>query len=261
MKVLFQKSWFNRSIIDCSFEKGHEGAYYAGYIDKMRLRGQIGNFGWDPSKKVSTSWDIGVDDHTAIIWFQTDGRNVYIIDCYEKSGEGIPHYADIINSKPYSYDYHWAPHDIAVREWGSGLSRLEQARQLDLVFETKDNGASSKLPALSFIDGINSARAMFAILWIDERNCSKLIRCLENYRKAYDANGNETGKAVHDANSHYADSFRYMSISLSLTRRGQSTPEELERRYIEACNNGKKGHSIATVFNNQPLGPGNPFRM
>ena len=98
----------------CSFEIGIEGAYYTKYIDKMRLNGQIGSVPWEPAFKVSTAWDIGVRDSTCIIFFQKVGQTIRIIDCYEKTKEGLEHYANVLNNEPYSYDKHWAPHDIAV---------------------------------------------------------------------------------------------------------------------------------------------------
>ena len=51
----------------------------------------------------------------------------YMIDYYEHSGEGIPHYVGVLKEKHYIYGEHWAPHDIQVRELGTGKSRLETA--------------------------------------------------------------------------------------------------------------------------------------
>ena len=42
-------------------------------------------------------------------------------------------------------------------------------------------------------------------------------------------------KPFHDHNSHFADSMRYLCLSLSLSRDIQSTPEEIDRRYREAA--------------------------
>jgi len=217
-----------------SFEIGISGAYYTKYIDKMRLNGQIGEVPWEPAFKVSTAWDIGVRDSTTIIFFQKIGQTVRIIDSYEKSKEGMEHYAQVINNKPYSYDKHWAPHDIAVREFGSGLTRLEKARSLGVKFETRDNGKSSGLPNISITDGIEAARSSFAKVWIDEKRCKGLIKSLESYRQEFDSKRKVyRDRPLHDHNSHYADAYRYLALSLSRNRDGQTTAEELERRYTQ----------------------------
>jgi len=117
-----------------SFTMGVEGSYYAKYIDRMRLKGQIGIMPYEPGFKVNTAWDLGVRDSCSIIFFQTIGQTVRIIDYYEKSKEGLEHYIKILNEKEYVYGRHFAPHDIAVVEFGSGLSRLEKARSLGLKF-------------------------------------------------------------------------------------------------------------------------------
>ena len=85
-----------------SFELGVEGAYYTKYLDRMRTKGQIGVVPWEAGFKVHTAWDLGVRDSTCIIFFQTIGQTVRIIDYYEKNKEGLEHYVKVIQNKPYS---------------------------------------------------------------------------------------------------------------------------------------------------------------
>ena len=204
-----------------SFEMGVEGSYYAKYMDRMRLKGQIGMVPWEPAFKVHTAWDLGVRDSTCIIFFQTIGTTVRIIDCYDKNKEGLEHYVGVINSKPYSYGKHIAPHDIKVREFGTGFTRLEKARQLGITFIVA--------PDLSIMDGIEAVRSSLAKIWIDEK-CVPLIKSLEGYRQEFDAKRRVYKQnPLHDQNSHYADSFRYLCITLPKTRDGMSA-EEHERR-------------------------------
>jgi hypothetical protein len=217
---LIQQEYFT------SFELGVEGAYYLKYLDRMRIKGQIGEVPWESSFKVHTAWDIGVRDSTTIIFFQTIGQTVRIIDCYEKTKEGLEHYVSIINSKPYTYGKHIAPHDIAVKEWGSGMTRIEKARQLGLKFITA--------PSIEVMDGIEAVRSAFSKIWIDEVKCRPLIKALENYRQEYDAKKKiYKSEPLHDFASHFADAMRYLCISLSKTRDSLS-PEDLDRRYKEA---------------------------
>lgn len=210
----------------CSFDLGVEGAYYARYIDRMRIKGQMGQVPWEPAFKVHTAWDLGVRDSTTIIFFQVIGQTVRIIDCYEKSKEGLEHYVKILESKPYSYGKHIAPHDIRVREFGSGITRWEKARQLGVTFTMSNE--------VSIPDGIEAVRTTLPKVWIDETNCIQLIRALENYRQEYDVKRKVyKSQPLHDSNSHFADAMRYLAVSLPKTRDGAS-PEELDKRYQEA---------------------------
>lgn len=209
-----------------SFDLGVEGSYYAKYLDRMRIKGQIGQVPWESSFKVHTAWDLGVRDSTAIIFFQVVGTTIRIIDCYEKSKEGLEHYVNVIEQKPYSYGKHIAPHDIKVREFGSGITRIEKARQLGIKFTVSED--------INIVDGIEAVRSAFSKIWIDEKQCSPLIKALENYRQEYD-NKRKVYKShpLHDIHSHFADSMRYLCVSLPKTRDGL-TPEDLEKRYQEA---------------------------
>ena len=97
-----------------SFDMGVEGSYYSKYIDKARIKGQIGMVPWEPAFQVHTAWDLGVADSTCIIFFQTVGQTVRIIDCYENNKVGLEHYVSIIKNKEYNYGKHIAPPD---RDW------------------------------------------------------------------------------------------------------------------------------------------------
>jgi phage terminase large subunit len=209
-----------------SFTMGVEGSYYSKYVDQSKREQRIGCVPWENGFKVHTAWDIGVRDSTAIIFFQTIGQTVRIIDCYENSKEGLEHYAKIIQNKPYLYGTHIAPHDIRVKEWGSGITRIEKARQLGIKFTIAD---SHEIP-----DGIEAVRSLFSKLWIDDVKCSSLIKSLENYRQEFDSKRKVyKSHPLHDNNSHMADAIRYLAISLPKTRDGLSA-EDLDRRYQKA---------------------------
>jgi len=224
-----------------SFEMGIEGSYYSKYIDKAKREGRVAAVPWENGFKVHTVWDIGVRDSTTIIFFQTIGVNVHIIDVYENSKEGLEHYADILASKPYLYGTHIAPHDIRVREWGSGITRIEKARQLGIKFTIADN--------IEIPDGIEAARSLFSKIWIDSEKCEPLIKALENYRQEYDVKRKVyKPHPLHDWSSHFADSFRYLAVSLPKTRDGLS-PEELDARYNQAMYGGET--DLPPIFRDQ----------
>jgi phage terminase large subunit len=208
-----------------SFSRGVEGAYYARYIDKMRIKGQIGYVPYETGHAVNTAWDLGMSS-TCIIFFQCIGTSVRIIDCYENSSVGLEHYIAILKSKEYLYGKHIAPHDIRVRELGTGISRLDKARSLNIQFTVA--------PGLPIIDGIEAVRTSLGKIWIDETHCKSFIKAIENYRQEYDVKRKVyRDHPLHDWSSHWADALRYLSISLPKTKDGLS-PEDLDRRYQEA---------------------------
>jgi hypothetical protein len=210
----------------CSFTRGVEGSFYGKYIDRLRLNGQIGIVMWDPAQKVHTAWDIGYRDSTFIIFYQIINNNIFIINCYEKTKEGLEHYVNVVNSFGYTLGKHTAPHDCAQHEWGSGLTRIEKARRLGINFMIA--------PKLSIEDGIEAVRSVLPKVHIDEKNCSKLIKALENYRQEWDDLHQVYKKApLHDQWSHGADCMRYLCLTLSKTRDGSSA-EDLDKRYAEA---------------------------
>lgn len=221
-----------------SFEMGVEGSYYSKYMDKLRLNSQIGDVPWEPAFKVHVALDIGVRDSTSLIWWQNIGQTIRIIDSYEKNKEGLEHYISVIRNKPYVYGKFVAPHDIRVREFGTGMTRWEKARQLGVTF--------TMAPNISIEDGIEAVRSTLPKVWIDEVRCKGLIKALDNYRQEYDSKRRVyKSQPLHDINSHFADAMRYLCVSLPRTRDGL-TPEELDARYQEAMY-GNQG-SLPSVF-------------
>lgn len=225
-----------------SFDMGIQGAFYAKYMDLVRFEERMGHVPWESSFPVYTSWDIGVRDATSIIFYQIVGQVIRIIDTYENTNTGLEHYVQLISSKPYQYAKHFAPHDISVREWGSGLSRLEKASQLGLKFEfiaDAQGRRRSAIPNLSIDDGIEAVRSSLGKMWFDHEKCQPLIKALENYRQVWDKNLNKyTGVPLHDDASHFADAFRYLVLSLPQSR-DSSSPKDLQER----INKARYGHT------------------
>jgi phage terminase large subunit len=186
---------------ECSFDAAILGAYYGRILDEAQRDGRICRVPYDPATTVETWWDLGVGDSTAIWFVQKAGREVHVIDYHEMTGEGLAYYAKVLQQKPYVYGRHIAPHDIAVRELGTGRSRIEIAAELGLRFETA--------PRLPVDDGINSVRMMLPKCWFDAERCAIGLEALRQYRKDYDDRLKAfRDKPRHDWTSHAADAFR-----------------------------------------------------
>lgn len=192
---------------ECSWTASIKGAYYGKQLSEAQTEDRIGKVPYDPRLPVHTAWDLGVGDSTAIWFYQVLGQEIRIIDFHEDSGEGLPYYAKILDQKDYKYGEHWAPHDIQVRELGSGKSRIETAKMLGIEFRI--------VPNLSIDDGINAVRNTIPRCWFDAKKCELGLQALRNYRKEYDDRRQEyKPRPLHDWSSHAADAFRYLSVSL-----------------------------------------------
>jgi hypothetical protein len=207
----------------CSFEGVMFGAYFGKAIKAAEDDGRITDVPYEHGIGVETWWDLGINDSMTIWFTQTVSRNeIRIIDYYENSGEGLAHYAKYLQSLPYIYSIHHAPHDIEVRELGTGRSRREVAREYGLDFDV--------VPNLSLEDGIEAARTFMARCWFDKTKCERGLNALRNYRKEWD-DKREVFKLrpVHDWSSHAADAFRYLAVGHRISVREREDIVETPR--------------------------------
>lgn len=231
---------------DCSFERGVTGAVYGHSLTELKKNNQITHVAYDPGLLVHCAIDIGVKDATTIIWFQTVGNGtvIRIIDAYSNNGLGLDHYVEVINKKPYSgrYGKFFAPHDMAVREWGGGaVSRYEKARQLGITFTI--------LPQISIEDGIENVMTHFPKFWIDSVKCKSLVDAIENYYREWDDHKQVyKPKPVHNWASNYCDALKYLCQSLPYTTQG-ATGSDYDRKKNEALYGSNSG--LPRFFDNR----------
>jgi len=222
----------------CSFEGMVHGAYYTHQYKKAQEENRITNVQWEEGIKVDTWWDLGMADVTSIWFSQIVGQEFRLIDYYEESGEGLAHYAKVLQDKPYIYGFHNAPHDIEVRELGTGVSRKEMAKKLGIDFRV--------VPNIKVEDGINAVRSIFNQCWFDKTKCKQGLDALRNYHKEYDQKRRTFQKhPYHDWSSHAADSFRYFAVGIEQRhpKRIKISKEDREFYRRMKAKNKKKGSS------------------
>jgi len=198
--ALFQQEYY------CSFEVPIQGAYYGSQLLSAEKENRITVVPVDSALPVHTTWDLGIGDSTAIWFYQLTGAEVRFVDYYETSGEGLPHYVKILQDKGYIFGEHVAPHDIEVRELGSGKSRKETAQSLGINFRIA--------PKLSIEDGIDAGRNILSRCWFDKIKCERGLNALKSYHKEWDEDNKcYRNHPEHDWSSNGADSFRYFAVS------------------------------------------------
>lgn len=102
---------------------------------------------------------------------------------------------------------HLVPHDAAVHEYSTGLSRVEVARNHGVIFTV--------VPDIGVIEGIDAFRNILIRSWFDEEKCSKGVTSLENYCKEWnEQHGCWSSHPLHNFASHGADAFRMLAVGL-----------------------------------------------
>ena len=217
-EVMGEKKYMQE--FECDWIANIEGAIYGEEIAKIEDKNQIARVPYDPTLPVSTAWDLGVADHSSIIFFQQKGTGVQIIDYHEERGHGLPHYIQMLEEKPYIYKDHFAPHDIDVQEFGNGKTRREIAYQLGVRFKV--------VPKLPVEEGIHAVSMLLPRCWIDTDHCKNLIDALRHYHRKYiDKNRMFRSKPVHDWSSHACDAMRYLAVGLQEINTRQTAPQSV----------------------------------
>lgn len=191
---------------ECNFEAAIKGAIFGKEMQKAAEQGRITRVPYDPRVEVWTAWDLGVGDSTAIWFAQQVGREVRIIDFYQANGVGIDHYVRVLKARDYNYARHLLPHDADKTELGSGMSVIEQLKELGI----RNTRVVKKL---TVDEGISIGRLFIPKCVFDEKACWDGIEALKLYRYEYnELTGVNSKKPVHDWASHAADAWRYLAI-------------------------------------------------
>lgn len=191
---------------ECSFTAAMQGAYFSKYMLDLEAKNQICSVPYDPAVGVSTFWDLGISDTTAIWFAQEVGKEVHLIDYIEQSGKGLEWYVKEIKNKPYIYNEHYIPHDGAARELGTGKTRQETLREFGL--------STRIVPRQSVADGIHAARMLLPKCWFDKILTAGGQNALKNYQRKWDGKNKVfLDKPLHDWASNGADAFRMMGLT------------------------------------------------
>lgn len=199
---------------ECEFEAAIQGAFYANEMRVMLAEKRIGPLEINKDVRVHTAWDLGVSDSTAIWFVQAVGRERRLVDYYEGSGVGLDHYVQVLHDKrmehKWTYGDHYFPHDVGVREFTSGKSRIDTLAGYGIE--------AIRVGQHNVLDGINVTRRMLGRVYIDENRCARGIEALRQYRREYDDRLKDWKKnPLHDWTSHGADALRTFAVGFDDT--------------------------------------------
>ena len=192
----------------CSFDSPVEGAYYAATLNGLP-QDRFKEFARDDLCKTYTAFDLGVGDSTAIWVCQIAGQERRLLDFVENHGVGLDWYVNWIKQNDYTKAEHILPHDVEVRELGTGKSRKEVLQDLGLNITV--------CPRMSIDDGIQAVRRLLPNCYFHPR-VKQGTDALRNYRREYDEKRNVFyDKPLHCWSSHASDAFRYLAVGLNTT--------------------------------------------
>jgi catechol 2,3-dioxygenase-like lactoylglutathione lyase family enzyme len=179
-------------------------------IFDLLAEGKVGSVPYDPLYPVHTAWDLGIDDETAIWFFQAPpGPEIRVIDHEHGSNMSLQTWIAVIKDKKYLYGTHLGPHDIHVREWSTGQERINFAKAMGVRFDV--------VPRHSIADGIQAVRTVLPRCRFDSVKCNHGIEALKSYRKEYSQRLSVyRDRPYHDWASNPADAFRTLAMGLEL---------------------------------------------
>jgi phage terminase large subunit len=209
----------------CSFSAANLGAIFAKELLRMREDKRIRRVPYEPSKLVSTAWDIGRGDPTAIWFYQWVGGELRVIDFYESKGDTVVDHVAALRGKGYRYDTAWLPHDAEYEHSESRNTFADLMRQ---------NGFRVQIaPKLSVKEGIDAARLLMGKAVIDADRCRPGIEALEAYEWDYNARLDEMkDRPLHNWASHASDAWRYLAVSLRAEKPAQAKKIHYDPRGI-----------------------------
>lgn len=194
---------------ECSFAAPVTGSYFGEALQQVEEEGRICQIPRDDLCKTYAAWDLGVGDSTAIWIAQVAGQEFRLMDYIENHGQGLDWYVRELKARNWEKAEMLLPHDVEVRELGTGRSRLEMLREAGLD--------CTVVPRLPVDDGIAAVRRLLPRCWFNKAT-KQGLDCLRNYRREYDEKRNVFfDKPLHDWSSHGSDSFRYLAVGMNQT--------------------------------------------
>ena len=209
---------------ECSFNAAVEGSYYGQIINDLEAKSRITTIDRDDLCKSFVAWDLGMGDSTCLWVAQLVGKEVRLIDCIENHGVGLDWYVSWLRENKYEGFAQILPHDVEVRELGTGRSRKEVLQEAGLEITVA--------PRLSVADGIQAVRRLLPRCWFDHKTKPGLD-AIRNYRREYNEKQQVFyDKPLHDWSSHYSDAFRYLAIGLDESDDSWSTDLPINAKWV-----------------------------
>ena len=188
-----------------------QNAIYADCLAASEVAGRIGRVPMEPSTPVSTAWDLGFGDATAVWFFQRVAGEVRVLSYLEDRGKELAAYLKRIQAMGWLIDRHYLP-------WDGGTKQLQTGQSIEDKIKAIGH-AVTVIPQHEKYIGIDEVRTVFPLLWFDADGCKEGLNALKHYRWATSADGERRREPKHDWASHGADALRTLAMGIKQARR------------------------------------------
>jgi len=189
----------------CSWNAALVGSYYGKEVARAETDGRITSVRHERALGVTAALDLGFSDAMVATFWQQVGTEHRCIKAQAWASTSIPQMLDDWAKLPWRVDEVILPHDAAVRELGTGITRRE-------IFLDRGYGVMMA-PRQSIHEGIESVRNLLPQVLFDKVECETLIEALLAYRfETNEVRGVASKQPLHDWSSHWADSMRYYAL-------------------------------------------------
>lgn len=218
-----------RQELECDFDSAIRGSYFGKHMAALEEAGRFTQLEWDPSEKVSCSFDIGFSDFTAIWFWQVIDGEIRFIDYEQFNERDAAETIEVMQLKPYDYETWWLPHDARHRTFASRKSVMDTFIEYEAPVRITPN--------LKVRDGIDAARKTLRTypVYFDAQKCKAGLECLRNYSRKWNQDTNVFSDVPdHNHWSHGADSFRYASLVINIETVKNSIERAAQKRALRA---------------------------
>ena len=187
------------------------GAYFAKGLAQARVDGRIGRVSADPLMTLRAYWDIGGTGAKAdacAIWIaQFIGKEVRVLDYYERVGQPLASHIEWLRSSGYCKALCVLPHDGATNDKVHQVSYESALRSAEFEVRVVPNmgtGAANQR--------IEAVRRLFPSIWFNEVTTEPGRDALGWYHAKQDEKRGIDLGPDHDWASHGADAFGLMAV-------------------------------------------------
>jgi hypothetical protein len=154
-----------------------------------------------------------------------EGNTIRFHSYAEYTNMGLPDIVADWKQRGHSYGKVIGPHDLMVRELGSGKTRLDTMRSLGCDVIVAKN--------VPIIDGINMVRNLLPRCEFDAKNCTEGIEAIRQYRSDWnDKAGVLRLVPLHDWTSHASDAMRYLAVA-GIDQLGDRWSSEINYKMVD----------------------------
>jgi hypothetical protein len=192
---------------------------------------QMKDFNYDSNLPLHVAWDFGINDPTAMIWFQPYKNELRVIDYYEAKDVNIAHFVQVLKSKPYA-EVSMHVGDVAGRSRNlvTGTSAIDELEKLGVYVRTN---VIPNIPSQ-----VRTTHKFVPRLFIrKDQSTDRFVDVLNNYR--YPAEKKETAMnqsneiPMHDQYSHGARAFEYYCWEMDNAGVEKFLQPKRQKRYDE----------------------------